>query len=113
MFRLRSLRWLALTWHRLVNGFEFVSDDPRFRVFTFRCTHYDPATRLCDSYDSRPGLCRDYPVNLTYAAIPEFFAECSYRAVLRNAAGFRAALERTGLPPDKLEEMAKKLHLEE
>ena len=25
-FRLRTTRWLILTWHRLVNGFEFIRD---------------------------------------------------------------------------------------
>jgi uncharacterized protein len=113
VFHLRSLRWLALTWHRLVNGFVLVGEDRRLRLFAFRCTHYDPVTRQCDSYESRPALCRDYPLNLTYAAIPELFPECSYRVVYQNAAGMRQALEATALSPRQVEELAKKLHLEE
>ena len=29
VFRLRSLRWLALTWHRVINGFELIGEDRR------------------------------------------------------------------------------------
>lgn len=112
-FHWASLRWLVLTWHRVVNGFEYVGEDRQLRAFFFRCTHYDPATRLCDSYDSRPGMCRDYPLNLLDSAAPELFPECSYRVVHRNAARLRQALEQSGLPPEKLQEVARKLHLEE
>ena len=57
---LRSARWLFLAWQRRVNGFELMSADARARLFVFRCTHYDRETRSCDSYGSRPGVCRDY-----------------------------------------------------
>ena len=50
-----------LWWQRRVNGFELVRADEDDRSFVFRCTHFDRATRSCDSYDSRPGMCRDYP----------------------------------------------------
>ncbi|KFE67603.1 YkgJ family cysteine cluster protein [Hyalangium minutum] len=113
VFRLRSLRWLALTWHRVINGFEFISEVRRQKVFIFRCTHYDPVTKQCDSYDSRPGMCRDYPRNLLYAALPEFLPECGYSAVYKKAEGLRKSLERANLPPEKLQEMLKKLHLED
>src|SRR5262249_41512630 len=60
-FYLPTLRRLFLWWQRRVNGFELVHRDPATRVFTFRCTHFDRTTRACDSYGSRPGMCRDYP----------------------------------------------------
>ncbi|HVG61919.1 MAG TPA: YkgJ family cysteine cluster protein [Hyalangium sp.] len=113
VFRLRSLRWLALTWHRVINGFELIGEDRRQKLFVFRCTHYDPVTKQCDSYDSRPGMCRDYPRNLLYAALPEFLSECSYQAVYKKAEGLRKSLERANLPPEKLAEVLKKLHLDD
>src|SRR4030042_1602127 len=65
---LPNVRRLFLAWQRRVNGFALVSADARARVFVFRCSHFDPATRSCDSYDSRPGMCRDYPRNLMWPA---------------------------------------------
>jgi Fe-S-cluster containining protein len=56
-----SLRRVFLWWQRVVNGFELKATHARERTFVFTCTHFDEATRLCDSYGSRPGLCRDYP----------------------------------------------------
>ena len=105
------LRALALWWQRLVNGFELVSSDPRFRTVTFRCTHYDPVTKQCDSYDSRPLICRDYPVNLTHEASPVLFDECSYRIVDVKAEALRDALARTTLSEEKRAELERKLHL--
>jgi len=61
------------------------------RNFVFRCTHFDPATRSCDSYASRPGMCRDYPRNLTYSALPEFLPECGYSAVYKKGEQLRSA----------------------
>jgi Fe-S-cluster containining protein len=113
VFWLRSLRWLALSWHRHVNGFEYVGEDRRHKLFVFRCTHYDPATRQCDSYDSRPGMCRDYPRNLVYAALPEFLPECGYSAVYKKGEPLRQALARANLPPEKYQELVRKLKLEE
>ncbi len=111
VFRVRSLRWLALWWHRVVNGFELVDEDRRFKLFVFRCTHYDPVTKLCDSYDSRPGMCRDYPRNLLYEALPEFLPECGHGAVDKKAERFRSALEQTHLTPEQRRELEKKLRL--
>jgi len=113
VFRLRSLRWLTLAWHRIVNGFEYTGEDRRSKLFVFRCTHYDPATRQCDSYDSRPGMCRDYPRNLLHDAIPEFPGECGYYAVYKKADRLRRSLEQANLPPEKLQELLEKLRLEE
>ena len=28
----------------------------------FTCRHWDEGTRLCTAYESRPAMCRDYPV---------------------------------------------------
>ncbi|HLL53452.1 MAG TPA: YkgJ family cysteine cluster protein [Myxococcaceae bacterium] len=113
VFRVRSLRWLALWWHRVVNGFELINEDPRFKLFVFRCTHYDPVTKLCDSYDSRPGMCRDYPRNLLYSPLPEFPAECGFYAVYKKAAQLRQSLEQANLPPEKLQQLVEKLRLKE
>lgn len=112
-FHLKSVRWMILTWHRVVNGFEYVGENKRFHTFSFRCTHWDSETKLCDSYESRPGLCRDYPRNLTYTVDPQFFEQCSYYAVHKNAARLRKSLENQKLPPEKLAEIYEKLHLKE
>lgn len=112
-WRLPRLRALALWWQRVVNGFEFVSSDARFRTVTFRCTHYDPVTKQCDSYASRPLMCRDYPVNLTHEANPVLFDECSHRVVDVKADAMRAALERTGLTAEQREALERKLNLKE
>lgn len=82
---LPTARALFLAWQRRVNGFELASVDRRSRVFTFRCTHFDAATRSCDSYDSRPGLCRDYPRLQLWSAAPAFLPGCGYRAIASNA----------------------------
>lgn len=111
VFRLKSLRWVFLTWHRVVNGFEFESEQRQGYVFVFRCTHFDVETRRCDSYESRPGMCRDYPRALLYQVRPEFFEECSYYAVDENAEAFRQALDETDLSPEKIAELKKKLFL--
>jgi len=109
----RGLRALHVWWHRVVNGFELLSLDPRLRLLVFRCTHYDAASKQCDSYGSRPLMCRDYPVNLTYGAVPALFDECSHGVVLRQAERFRAALAQTDLSPEAREALEKKLHLKE
>ena len=109
-YRLRSTRWVILTWHKAVNGFEFLRYDFKSRAFVFNCTHFDRKTRTCDSYDSRPGMCRDYPRNLLDAAYPEFLDGCGYHAIDANAEQFNEALDKLDLPPEKLEELKKRLH---
>lgn len=109
---LPTARRLFLAWQRRVNGFELIGEEKAARVFVFRCTHLDPATRRCDSYESRPGMCRDYPHALLDGGWPDFFPECGYRAIARNAAGFTSSLEAQNLPPEKLAELKKRLHLE-
>ncbi len=112
-FRLRSTRWVILAWHRIINGFEFVKADSTNHTFILRCTHFDSVTRRCDSYESRPGLCRDYPRNLLYSSDPDLFPECGYRAVYRNAEQFRESLERRNLSPEQLKDIQEKLHLKD
>ena len=112
-FRLTTTRWLILTWHRVINGFEFLKEDSKSHTFIFTCTHFDPETKRCDSYESRPGLCRDYPRNLLDAANPDLFPECGFRAVHKNAERFRESLSKRDLTPEQLKEIEDKLHLKE
>ncbi len=112
-FRFRSTRWAILAWHRWVNGFAFLHDLPRENSFVFRCSHLDPASGRCDSYASRPGMCRDYPRFQLDTAAPEFFPACGHRAVDLHAASFNASLEQLDLPPAQLEALRRRLHLEE
>jgi hypothetical protein len=109
---LPTLRRVFLWWHRQVNGFELVSRDPRARVFVFNCTHFDRATGTCDSYDSRPGMCRDYPRNLLAQPNPEMLPGCGYRPVAPNAAALLAALQSSSVSRDTLARLKRDLHLE-
>jgi len=109
---LPTLRRAWLGWHRLVNGFELLETDRATRTFTFRCTHFDPATRLCDSYASRPGLCRDYPRALLAQPWPRLFEGCGYRPVALDADGLREALEQTELDPAARAELRRRLKLD-
>ena len=98
-------------WHKHVNGFELKRDEQRAKVFVFRCTHYDPKTRLCDSYASRPGMCRDYPRGLLYQPWPEFFQECTHRPVSKCGGRLLEGLKRSGLDEEALRELEEKLKL--
>lgn len=112
-WRLPTVRRLVLWWHRVVNGFELVETDARIRAFVFRCMHYDRVTKRCDSYESRPLVCRDYPANLTFEAVPPLFAECSHGVVDRNAEALREALIAAGVTGEKLDEVEQKLFLKD
>jgi hypothetical protein len=101
-----------LAWQRRVNGFELVRADDDDRSFVFRCTHFDRRTRSCDSYDSRPGMCRDYPRLLLWPASPELLPGCVYRASPPNAAGLRLELDRLDLTPEQREKLRKGLRLD-
>jgi uncharacterized protein len=106
-----TFRRAFLWWQRVVNGFELMETDPRGRVFVFRCGHFDPVSRRCDSYGSRPGMCRDYPrVQLTQPN-PELFPGCGYRLIAPNAESLRRALEERGLTQEQLERLRRDLHL--
>jgi len=107
-----TLRRAFLWWQRRVNGFELVGLDRRARVFVFDCTHFDRATRFCDSYDSRPGMCRDYPRALLAQPNPEMLPGCGYRPVAPNATALLRALEGAAVSGDRLARLKKDLHLE-
>ena len=106
-FYVRSLRWIFLSWHKHVNGFELVKEDRKERTFVFKCTHLDPETKHCDSYSSRPGMCRDYPRNLLYHPRPEFLEGCTFSAVAENAELINETLEELELPPETLAKVKK------
>ena len=110
---LPMMRRLFLSWQRRVNGFELTGRDLGSRTFVFRCTHFDPESRSCDSYASRPGMCRDYPRALLWQPNPELLPGCGYRPVASNAASFRRALDRQPLSPEARERLERNLRLEE
>ncbi len=107
------LRRLFLWWQRRVNGFELVRAEEDDWSFVFRCTHFDPNTRSCDSYASRPGMCRDYPRLLLWQPNPELLPSCGYRATPPNAEGLKAALARLPLTPEQREKLRRGLRLDE
>lgn len=104
---------LFLGWQRSVNGFELTARDGNAHLFIFRCTHFDRRTRLCDSYASRPGFCRDYPRALLAQPCPELFPACGYRLVAANAEGLRRALAARPLTEEQRVKLARELHLDE
>jgi uncharacterized protein len=108
---LPSVRRLFLAWQRRVNGFEHVSADARAHVFVLRCSHFDREVRSCDSYDSRPGMCRDYPRLLLWQPNPELLPPCGYRAIPPNATGLRASLRGRKLTPAQREKLHRGLRL--
>lgn len=108
---LPPLRRLFLGWQRHVNGFELIEADEDAHAFVFRCSHFDWATRRCDSYHSRPFMCRDYPRALLAQPWPDLFPECGHRPIARNAEQLHAALAAQNLAPEKLAELERKLFL--
>jgi len=106
------LRWLFLWWQRLVNGFVLEEARRDEKVFVFRCTHFDSRTRVCDSYESRPGMCRDYPRALLYQTAPEIFPECDYRALASNRRALLQALESKSLDEQQMDRLKNDLYLE-
>lgn len=109
---LPTLRALFLWWQRAVNGFVLQETVRAERVFVFRCTHFDWATRACDSYASRPGMCRDYPRALLYQPAPELLPGCGYRARDPRARRFLRVLAQHPLSEEQRETLRRKLHLE-
>ena len=106
------LRRLFLSWQRHVNGFVLVERVARERLFLFECTHFDRASRSCDSYGSRPGMCRDYPRALLAQPAPELLAGCGYRPVLRSAGRMLRVLESQPLTADQRARLVRELRLE-
>ena len=113
LFYLRTFRALMRFWQGRVNGMELIGEDRKAKAFIFRCTHWDPQTRLCDSYASRPGMCWDYPRPLLDWPVPRFLDGCGHRAVHRQAARIRSSLEGLGLSEEKRRELEEKLHARE
>jgi uncharacterized protein len=107
------LRRTFLAWQRHVNQWERVRDDAEGRVFVFKCHHFDVSTRRCDSYDSRPGVCRDYPRALLAQPAPEMLPGCGYRPVARNAAVFLRVLDGQAMTPEQRDRLRRELHLED
>lgn len=108
----RALRFVFLWWQERVNGFVLVEARHEIRSFIFRCTHFDTATRTCDSYGSRPGICRDYPRFLLQQPAPEMMPGCGYRPIAKNAAALEAALRAQNLSDEQLVKLRRGLHLE-
>ena len=106
-----ALRAVFVAWQRHVNGFLLVGRRRQGRVLLFQCTHFDPAMRRCDSYASRPGMCRDYPRLLLWQASPEMLPGCGYRPIAPNAARFLRVLDGHELSPTQRERLERDLHL--
>ena len=107
-----TLRRVFLWWQRQLNGFELLEARRRERTFVFRCTHFDHATRSCDSYASRPGMCRDYPRALLHQTRPELLPGCGYRPLARNAAELRRELLGRPLSDEQRTRLRRELFLE-
>ncbi len=104
-------RALFLAYQRHINGFELVERHRALRAFVFRCTHLDPQTQMCDSYDSRPWMCRDYPTVLLGQAWPELLPPCSHRIVDRDGDGLAAALDTADLDEETRATLKRRLRL--
>ncbi len=112
LWHMPLLRRLFLAWQRRVNGFVLTGSVPRERLFLFECTHFDRAARSCDSYASRPGMCRDYPRALLAQPFPELLAGCGYRPVLRDAGRMLRVLEAQPLSTEQRSRLVRELRLE-
>ncbi len=106
-------RRVFLCWHRYVNGFALKEARREDRAFIFECTHFDWASRSCDSYHSRPGMCRDYPHPFLEQANPEFFDGCGFKALARGRESLIQILEKESLTPEQLAKLKKGLYLED
>jgi len=111
LFHVPVLRRLLLLWHERVNGFRYMDQDRADHTLIFRCTHWDNRSRRCDSYASRPGMCRDYPKALLSSVRPEFFDTCSYWPILKRADSLNERLADLDLPPETLRELQRRLFL--
>jgi hypothetical protein len=105
-------RRLFLWWQSRVNGFELRQAEPEEQVFVFKCSHFDWVNRRCDSYSSRPGMCRDYPRALLYQPHPELLPGCGYRPIARNAKRFLRVLEAQPMTDEQRARLKKDLFLE-
>jgi Fe-S-cluster containining protein len=112
VFRLKSLRSIYLAWQRRVNQFALVESDPKTKVFVFRCGHFDWETRRCDSYASRPAMCRDYPRNLLYHPMPDLLPGCGYVALSKSRDRVAEMLAKEAIAPEKRAAIEKAFYLE-
>ncbi len=110
--RFKTLRALFLAWHKQVNGFHLVREDRGLQAFVFRCEHFDRKTRRCLSYDTRPGMCRDYPRRLMYQPDPQMLEGCGYRPIAFGASRMMSALKKHNLSEEQMEKLRKGLFLE-
>jgi Fe-S-cluster containining protein len=106
------VRRLFLAWQRRVNGFELARAEAESHDLVFRCGHYDPASRRCDSYATRPSMCRDYPTVLLDQPWPELFEGCSHRVLARQPAGLAAQIDATSLSAEAKRDLRRKMRLE-
>jgi hypothetical protein len=106
-----TIRSLFLSWQRVVNGFELVRAEREDRVFVFACSHFDRKTRRCDSYETRPFMCRDYPRLLLEQPWPELFDGCGYRAIDTEGGRLSGAIDAADLPEEKKKELKRRLHV--
>lgn len=106
-------RRVFLWWHEHVNGFQLVEASRKERAFFFKCTHFDEETRSCDSYETRPGMCRDYPRVLLEQANPEFFDSCGYKPLDRKREQLVQILENQSLRPEQMAKIKHELYLDE
>ncbi len=109
---LPTLRYLFLRWHETVNRFHVQSTSAGERTFVFTCDHFDWSARRCDSYESRPGLCRDYPRALMDQSAPILFPDCGYRALSVNRQELVRILATQDLGTEQLEKLKKGLYLD-
>ncbi len=112
VFLAPRLRRAFLWWHERVNGFVLVEGLRAERTFVFRCTHFDAATRSCDSYASRPGMCRDYPRALLRQPTPAMLPGCGYRPVAPGAPRMLRLLASQPLTDEQRARLARDLHLQ-
>lgn len=109
---IKFFKYLYNLWQKKINGFIFQKHNQETKVFYFICNHWDSNSKKCDSYDSRPGMCRDYPRNLLYSSIPDFFKECGYKPLDKNAKKFNLALDKISIDEEKKKKIKEKLFLE-
>ena len=112
IWHLPIVRWSFLAYQSWMNGLELVGEDANSHDLVFRCTHLDPVSKRCDSYASRPSMCRDYPTVLLDQPWPELFESCGYRVRARRPERLRAGIEATSLPPEVKAELRRKLRLD-
>ena len=100
---------LFLLWQRFVNRFELRDIEAETLTIRFKCHHYDSQTKHCLNYRTRPGICRDYPANLRFAARASLHDDCSYQLIDRYEVRLQSALDASDLPPEKIAEIQQRL----